>query len=163
MSFFPVLVNTSGRRVIVAGGGEQAAWKVDRLVQAGVRATVVNTEFRSPFDKWRDHPLITTKHSVVDISDLTPGALVFLADEAREYAEKFRAYSDKSGAWLNVVDKPDWCDFYSMAQIRRGDLVVAVATCGKAPQVAKNLKNFLEPIVDNAWTSIGNRTVHQEV
>ena len=151
MSFVPVLVTTAGRQVIVAGGGSQAEWKVHRLTRTNVAVTVISDAFQPSLDMWRNHPLVTIRHGTIEASDLAPGSLVFLADEARAQAEAIKTVSEQKGAWINVVDQPAWCDFYSMAELRRGDLIVAVATSGKAPGLARDVRDLLEQLLGDHW------------
>ena len=151
MNFFPVLVKTNGHRVIVSGGGEQAAWKVHSLLQAGVRVHIVSNTPHPSCKVWQEHPLVKISRRTIEPIDLRAGSLIFIADEVRAQAQEIKGWAEQTGAWINVVDKPEWCDFYSMAQIHRGDLVVAIATSGKAPGLAHELKNFLEEVLGNEW------------
>ena len=42
---YPIMVNLSGRRCLVIGGGAVAERKVKSLLQAGAHVTIVSTEF----------------------------------------------------------------------------------------------------------------------
>ena len=44
----------------------------------------------------------------------------------------------------NVVDVPEYCDFYYPAVVRRGDLQVAISTAGKSPALAQRLRREFE-------------------
>lgn len=151
MPFYPILVNAGRKSVIVAGGGEQAAGKVASLVQAEVCVVLLTDTWHPCLDPFRHHPFVTIRKGPLTVHDFNPGSLVFLADEAREHAREMKAYAEQKGAWLNVVDEPEWCDFYSMGQIRRGDLIIAVATSGKAPALARDIRRRLEKEFDEQW------------
>jgi precorrin-2 dehydrogenase/sirohydrochlorin ferrochelatase len=44
----------------------------------------------------------------------------------------------------NVVDVPEYCDFFYPAIVRRGDLQIAISTSGQSPSLAQKLRQQLE-------------------
>jgi len=52
---------------------------------------------------------------------------------------------------VNVEDVPSLCDFHVPALVRRGDLVIAVSTGGRAPGVAKLLREWLDARFGPEW------------
>jgi precorrin-2 dehydrogenase/sirohydrochlorin ferrochelatase len=44
----------------------------------------------------------------------------------------------------NVVDDPEYCDFYYPAVVRRGDLQIAISTNGRSPSLSQKLRQQLE-------------------
>src|SRR5260370_37852876 len=44
----------------------------------------------------------------------------------------------------NVVDGPEYCDFFYPAVVRRGDLQIAISTAGQSPSLAQKLRQQLE-------------------
>ncbi|MFY9951036.1 MAG: hypothetical protein WAK27_20205, partial [Candidatus Sulfotelmatobacter sp.] len=48
------------------------------------------------------------------------------------------------GVLCNVVDVPEYCDFYYPAVVRRGDLQIAVSTSGQSPSLAQKIRHQLE-------------------
>jgi precorrin-2 dehydrogenase/sirohydrochlorin ferrochelatase len=44
----------------------------------------------------------------------------------------------------NVVDVPEYCDFFYPAVVRRGDLQIAVSTAGQSPSLAQRIRQQLE-------------------
>jgi precorrin-2 dehydrogenase/sirohydrochlorin ferrochelatase len=49
-----------------------------------------------------------------------------------------------AGALVNVVDRPEECDFIVPSQVRRGDLVIAVTTGGAAPSLSRRIRERLQ-------------------
>jgi len=138
---YPIVLNLSGRRVVVVGGGEVALRKARALADAGARVRVVAPKLAPGFAEDGRFECVAAGYEKQRLE----GARVAVAatdDEAinRRIAEDARS----AGVLVNVVDRPELCDFIVPAQVRRGDLVVAVSTGGAAPALAKRLRERLE-------------------
>jgi len=44
----------------------------------------------------------------------------------------------------NVVDDPEYCDFYYPAVVQRGDFQIAISTSGQSPALAQRIRRELE-------------------
>ncbi|HUX00889.1 MAG: bifunctional precorrin-2 dehydrogenase/sirohydrochlorin ferrochelatase [Phycisphaerae bacterium] len=138
---YPVVLDLSGRRAVVVGGGEVALRKSRALADAGAQVRVVAPKL---------HPALAEDGRFECLAEpyqkrYVEGARVVVAatdDEAvnRQVASDARA----SGILVNVVDQPELCDFIVPAQVRRGELLIAIATGGAAPALAKRLRERLE-------------------
>jgi precorrin-2 dehydrogenase/sirohydrochlorin ferrochelatase len=138
---YPIVLNLSGRRALVVGGGEVALRKARALADAGAEVRVVAPKLVAGFTEDGRFECLAARYERHHLE----GALVAVAatdDEAvnRQVARDARA----AGVLVNVVDRPELCDFIVPAQVRRGDLVVAVSTGGAAPSLARRLRERLE-------------------
>jgi precorrin-2 dehydrogenase/sirohydrochlorin ferrochelatase len=52
--------------------------------------------------------------------------------------------AQERGLWVNVADDPEYCTFIVPAQVRRGDLTLAISTGGASPAVAQKLRQELQ-------------------
>jgi siroheme synthase-like protein len=52
--------------------------------------------------------------------------------------------AQRRGVLCNVVDDPEYCDFYYPAVVRRGDLQIAISTNGQSPSLSQKLRRQLE-------------------
>lgn len=138
---YPIVLNLSGRRVLVVGGGEVALRKARALADAGAQVRVVAPKLVVGFTEDGRFECLAAQYE----RRYLEGALVAVAatdDEAvnRCVAEDARA----AGVLVNVVDRPELCDFIVPAQVRRGELLIAISTGGAAPALAKRLRERLE-------------------
>jgi len=138
---YPIILNLSGRRAVVVGGGEVALRKARALADAGAEVRVVAPKLLPEFAEDGRFECVAERYQKRHLK----GALVAVAatdDEAvnRQVAEDARA----AGVLVNVVDRPELCDFIVPAQVRRGDLLIAISTGGAAPALAKRLRERLE-------------------
>ena len=138
---YPIALDLSGRRAVVVGGGEVALRKARALADAGAHVRVVAPKLVAGFTEDGRFECLAARHEKQHLE----GALVAVAatdDEAvnRRVAEDART----AGVLVNVVDRPELCDFIVPAQVRRGDLLIAVSTGGAAPSLARRLRERLE-------------------
>ena len=148
MKSFPMFVKMAGRRVVIAGGGEQAAQKARLMLKTEAALTFVadglDDELRAIVDAGR-----ATHHGGQITPDIFANtALVFIAtgDTARD--EALHGLAKRAGAIVNVVDRPDLCDVTTPSIVDRDPVVVAIGTEGAAPVLARRLKTDFEQILD---------------
>jgi precorrin-2 dehydrogenase/sirohydrochlorin ferrochelatase len=77
--------------------------------------------------------------------------LLFVAGLERPAASALAARARAAGVLVNVEDMPEFCDFYVPAVVRRGDLALTVSTSGRAPGLARLLREWLERIFIVEW------------
>ncbi|MGQ5702544.1 precorrin-2 dehydrogenase/sirohydrochlorin ferrochelatase family protein [Sandaracinobacteroides sp. A072] len=121
MDQLPLFHRIAGQPVLVLGEGDAADAKARLVEEAG--GTVV--------------------------TELGPGvrlAFVALAEGAEEAASRLR----EAGLLVNVVDRPDLCDFTVPAIIDRSPVVVAVGTGGASASLSKALKERLDLLLPSA-------------
>ena len=125
MDVFPAAFPLAGLTLVVAGDGEAADAKA-RLFE-GSPATLVRI---AAAEAGRPQSYAGARLAFVAV----PG------DEAVAAAAAARA----AGALVNVVDRPELCDFNTPAIVDRGAVVAAVATGGTAPLLAAELRREIE-------------------
>ncbi len=74
------------------------------------------------------------------LSDLKGAAIVICSTDSGEINSLVGEAAAKSGALVNVVDRPALCNFIVPAVFRNGALTIAVSTGGASPALAKKIR-----------------------
>jgi precorrin-2 dehydrogenase/sirohydrochlorin ferrochelatase len=144
---YPVMLDLAGRPCLVVGGGAVAERKVEGLLAAGARVTVVSpwlsdgllasaSEGRLHWTPRRYRAGDVAGFRLVMVATNDPVLNLDVAREARE-----------SGVWVNSADDPARCDFTLPSVLRRGSLTVSVSTGGGSPALARLVREELEALV----------------
>ena len=80
-------------------------------------------------------------------------SILFIAGLDRDAARQLASRARLKGVLVNVEDEPALCDFHVPAIIRRGDLTVTVSTAGRAPGLAKLIREWLERKLHLEWST----------
>jgi len=147
LGVFPAFHKVAGRRVIVVGGGPEAAAKVRLLSET--KAEVIL--FAPALDKETGVDLIAAhgdwRGKWPTAADIAGAVLVFAATGSEEGDREIRLLAKEAGVPINVVDRPDLCDFYTPALINRAPLAVAVASEGVAPVLSRHVRARIEAML----------------
>src|SRR5208283_6151894 len=99
MAYIPIFFDVTGRPCIVIGGGEVAARKVESLIEAGARVTVVSPRLSAPLQAAVARGIVT--HIARDYApgDIKGSVLVYAATDDpklhRELAAEARSRSEE--------------------------------------------------------------------
>jgi len=137
---YPVLLDIKDKLCTVIGGGSVAERKVQGLLDAGAKVRVVSPELTDHLNLLASQGLIEWLEKMYAEEDLLRAVLVFAATDNRETQETVRQQAEKRGQLINVVDDPETCSFHVPANLRQGDLTIAVSTSGKSPAVAAMIR-----------------------
>ncbi len=146
----PVFMALQGRRVVLVGGSDAAAWKAELLSAAGATVDAFAADPSPAFHAVAANPPngpIMIHERAWTPSDLAGAALAVgaFADEAE--AAAFARAARQAGVFVNVVDRPALCDFSFGAIVNRSPLVIGISTDGAAPNLAQWLRIRIETVL----------------
>lgn len=151
MDSLPVFLDMKGKSVLVAGGGTAAARKAELASRAGAAVTVFAPALSADLARLAEERGIVHRTGDVVRADFGGCVLAFCASEDTALNERVRALAVASGVPVNVVDRPDLCQFTMPAILDRDGIVVAVSSGGEAPLLARMLKVRLETLVPASY------------
>ncbi|ARE40375.1 Siroheme synthase [Rhodovulum sp. P5] len=148
MKTFPMFLTLSGREVVIAGGGEQAAQKARLILKTEADLTLVAPELDPELAA-----LVAAGRARHHAGAICPAcfgdaALVFIATGCPGVDRALHALAKEAGALVNVVDQPALCDAVTPSIVDRDPVVVAIGTEGTAPVLARQIKTRVEQMLE---------------
>jgi uroporphyrin-III C-methyltransferase/precorrin-2 dehydrogenase/sirohydrochlorin ferrochelatase len=151
LNVFPAFHKVAGRRVVVVGGGSEAAAKIRLLGETNAEIVV----FAEALGKEAGADLIAAggewRGARPAAADISGAALVFAATGEEKLDREIAALAHQAGVPVNVVDRPELCDFYTPAIVNRAPLSIAVCSEGVAPVLARHVRARIEGLLAPAF------------
>ncbi|MGA9823365.1 MAG: SAM-dependent methyltransferase, partial [Methylocystis sp.] len=150
----PVFFDLEGRRAIVVGDSEGAAWKADLAAATGARVEVFAVDpCAKMLEIARARANITMFPRDPREDDLKGAALIFgvVADDAK--AGALREAAAAAGVPINLTDRPESSDFIMGAIVNRSPLVIGVSTGGAAPVFAQAVRGRIETLIPTSFAA----------
>jgi precorrin-2 dehydrogenase/sirohydrochlorin ferrochelatase len=148
---YPVNLKVEGRRCVIIGGGRVAARKAASLMECGAAIRVVAPELDPGFGELGGGFEHTARPYAA--GDLEGAFLVIAATDDDAVNRAVEAEAQERQLFLNVVDKPEQCNFYVPSSVRRGDLMLTISTGGQLPALSKRLRHWLEEEFPGEWAA----------
>lgn len=146
MRKYPLFIDLHGRRVPVIGGGVAALRKARLIAAAGARPAFIwpeiDPEIEREFGAAAEY--LDCRPAA---ADLAGARIVFVAVEDEDAPERWAAMARDGGALVNVVDRPDLCDFTTPSIVDRGALTIAISTDGAGPVYGRDLRAKIEAML----------------
>lgn len=147
MRFFPIFLDLERQRVLVVGGGEQAAQKLRLLLKTGADLRVFAEAACPEIEELARAGRLVLERRAPAAADFAGARLAYVALEDDAGAVAAVALARAAGVPVNAVDRQELCDFLTPAIVDRDPLVVAIGTEGAAPVLARQLKARLEAML----------------
>lgn len=147
-----MLVNLKIKRALIIGAGKVAKQKADVLSKCGVEFEVVAKEVGENFD----YPVKIKEFEIED----TKGFDVVI--DATGNKDVTNELLKNKHFLLNVVDKPEFCDFYFGSIAKKEDIEVCVSSNGKMPRLTQVVRDRIEKILPGSF-EIDRKKTYEEV
>ncbi|WP_083531024.1 siroheme synthase CysG [Pararhizobium antarcticum] len=149
LAVLPIFLPLNGRKAIVSGGTEAAAWKAELLAAAGADVAVLagqqvlSGDMRALLEEGR----VRVHHRPWGLVDFD-GIAVAIADaETDEAARTFACAARMAGVPVNIIDKPAFCQFQFGTIVNRSPVVVGISTDGAAPILGQAIRRRVETLL----------------
>ena len=150
----PAFFALENKRVVVAGGSPAAAWKAELLSAAGAHVQVLAAR---PSDEMLTLAEAPPRGAVIvhrrdwKSDDLRSAAIAVADCDDDAAAVRFAAAARAAGVPVNVIDRPDFCDFSFGAIVNRSPLVIGISTEGAAPVFGQAIRAKIEALIPRGF------------
>ncbi|MFY0595151.1 MAG: hypothetical protein JXQ85_01850 [Cognatishimia sp.] len=139
-----MFIKTSGRRVVVVGGGEQAAQKMRLLAKTDAKLIVLAETLNAELSGKATAGQAAHRSGMVSADSFKGSAMTFIATGCPGADASYHPIAKDAGAMVNVVDNPALCDMTTPSIVDRDPVVVAIGTEGTAPVLSRLIKTRIE-------------------
>jgi uroporphyrin-III C-methyltransferase/precorrin-2 dehydrogenase/sirohydrochlorin ferrochelatase len=158
-ALYPVFLKLEGLPVVVVGGGNVAAGKLDGLLAAGARVTVIAPKV-VPAIRERDVTVVELEFEPAHLDR----ARWVVAAATPEVNRQVAAAAAARGLFVNAVDEPATATAYLGGVVRRGPVEIAISTGGLAPALAGLLREALDAVLPDElerWIVVATAARHE--
>ena len=148
MKTFPMFLQMQDRRVVIVGGGEQAAQKCRLMLKTEAEIVIYAPVLEPELSDLNRSGQIIWRHEPISPDAFAGTALVFLATGCPGADTSLHKLAKEAGATVNVVDQPALCDALTPSIVDRSPVVVAIGTEGTAPVLARQIKTSVEELLE---------------
>jgi len=143
-NLFPMFMKLAGKQCLVVGAGKVGEPKIAGLIDTGALIQVVAIDASNKVREWADAGKIALELRLFAPDDLDGKFLAVIATASNGLNQFIYRAAERRGVLCNVVDVPEYCDFFYPAVVHRGDLQIAISTAGQSPSLAQKLRQQLE-------------------
>lgn len=149
MDYFPIFCQLKDKPCLLVGGGEIAERKARLLMEAGAIISVIAPSFTGLFMQWHSEQKLNCITGVFTADHLSGKWLVIAATDSEQVNQQVFQSATEKQIFCNVVDSPEQASFIMPSVIDRSPIVVAISSGGKAPVLARILREKIEQLLPN--------------
>jgi uroporphyrin-III C-methyltransferase/precorrin-2 dehydrogenase/sirohydrochlorin ferrochelatase len=168
LTVLPVFFALEGKRAVVIGGSAAAAWKAELLAAAGadmhIYAATPGEEMLTLVSNGAAAGALRLIPANWALQHLAGAALVVADVATPDEARNLRKAAREAGVPINIIDRPEFCDFQFGSIVNRSPVVVGISTGGAAPVLAQAVRSRIESIIPAhlaGWARIAKRIRHE--
>ncbi len=147
----PLLIDLSGWRVLVVGGGPIGARRAASLVEAGADVHVVSPQIDGSLAELARTGALTVAARPFERGDLAGARLVVAATGDRAVDDEVRDASAQAGVLCNVAADVEACSVVFPSRVQRGPLSIAISTGGASPALSVRARELIENAIGPEW------------
>ncbi|MDH5400582.1 MAG: bifunctional precorrin-2 dehydrogenase/sirohydrochlorin ferrochelatase [Cyclobacteriaceae bacterium] len=162
-TLYPIFLKLDQITTLIIGGGKAASEKLTFMLKnspnANVRlvSPVLNKGIEELVANRPDIELIRDEYQTTHLNGV---GLVIAATDSREVNHRIYTEAKAHNILVNTADTPELCQFYLGGIVTKGNLKIGISTNGKAPVLAKRLREFFEQSLPDSLNDLISNLDH---
>lgn len=154
MQYFPLFFQLKDQPCLVVGGGEVATRKIELLLRAGSRITVVAPDIcQNILQLSLQHPLTIEKRKF-HRDDIRTMRLIISATNDEVINTEVALAANTANIPVNVVDNPKLCSFIFPSIVDRSPLTIAIGSDGISPVLSRLVRAKIETVIPASFAQL---------
>jgi precorrin-2 dehydrogenase / sirohydrochlorin ferrochelatase len=151
MTFLPITLNVSNKKILLIGGGKVATHKAEILARfVTENVTVISPSFT---DEIRKLPYSFIEKEY-ESSDLEGFFLVYVCTGNHDLNKNIKADAEKLGILTSVCDSPLLCDFVSPAIHKYKHITISVGSSAQNVYQSVAIRDQISKLIHNGQLQI---------
>jgi len=151
MKTLPIILNN--KKILLLGAGAVALQKASVLARNNIEFQVISKEID---EKMKEYTNLISKKEI-HISDIQDFEIIIDATGVKEVSDMLLAFKKTKNILLNVVDKPEICDFYFASLLEYGNLKIAVSSGGASPTITQVIRDKIKEMLPKEIEKLTNQ------
>ncbi|MEM1501803.1 NAD(P)-dependent oxidoreductase [Domibacillus sp. 8LH] len=148
---FPIMIDLSGQKVVIAGGGPIAFHKTENLLRFGIHPHIVSLDFHPSIEQLAIEGKVVLHRKKVEWTDLEDAFLIMLVTDDKQANAKMAELAVRHGKLVVHAEHNDLGNAQIPAVMMRGKLMISVSTSGASPSLSTQIRNQLEEEFDERY------------
>src|SRR4051812_40758348 len=146
----PLGLKLDGRACLVVGSGAEVSERATALLAAGAQVHLVSEQPDESAATQASTGALRLSRRPFEDADLTGVWLAVLTDRDAALAQRMATRAELERVFFCAVDQPAFSSYSPLALARSGPVTVAISTNGRAPALARRLREELARVFDEA-------------
>jgi uroporphyrin-III C-methyltransferase/precorrin-2 dehydrogenase/sirohydrochlorin ferrochelatase len=151
MKTLPIILNN--KKILLLGAGAVALQKASVLARNNIEFEVISKEID---EKMKTYTECISKKEF-HISDIKDFEIIIDATGVKEVSDMLLEFKKTKNILLNVVDKPEICDFYFASLLEYGNLKIAVSSSGASPTITQVVRDKIKDMLPKEIENLTNQ------
>lgn len=148
-SYFPLFMDISEQKIVVVGGGNIAARRVNTLSQFCDNITVVAPVIHPEIQKLEQEQKVVVFQRKYQREDIYDAWMVLAATDDHKLNEEIYSVAKCLGALVNVASNQEKCDFHFPGIVKKDSCVVGINAAGQDHSGAAKLRKRIADLMES--------------
>jgi precorrin-2 dehydrogenase/sirohydrochlorin ferrochelatase len=150
-SYYPIMLDLEGKKVVVVGGGRVAERKVNGLLETGAYIFLISPNVTEGLKNLSAEGKINWEQGVFSVESIKNAFMIFAVTNDKKTNHRIKAAA-AAHQLVMMADNPRESDFHVPSHFQQGRLNIAISTGGASPILASRIREQLEEQFDETYS-----------